>query len=74
MKSKYSAEQMVQIMNEAKASKNIQDVARKYAISSKTISNWRTKFGGMKSEDLKNQKTLEEENAQPFAACFAASK
>ena len=64
IKSKFTAEQMVQIMNEAQVRGSAEDVARKYGISSKTISNWRAKFGSMKSEDLKNQKALEDENAR----------
>ena len=63
MRSKYTAEQMVQILNECKGTRT-QDVARKYGISDKTISNWRRKFGDMQSDDVKHLKQLEEECAR----------
>jgi putative transposase len=60
--SKYTAEQIAQIVNDAYAYKGaIKEVARKYGISTKTIGNWSRKFKGMQSEDIRNMKRLEEE-------------
>jgi putative transposase len=59
-RTKFSAEQMAQIIEECKSAK-AKDVARKYGISDKTISNWKTKFNGMVSDDIRRLKLLEEE-------------
>lgn len=60
-RSKFSVEQMVQILEECKTTRT-HEVARKYGVSAKTISNWRVKFGNMQSDDVKRLKQLEEEN------------
>lgn len=59
-RSKFTAEQMAKIIEECNSEK-AQDVARRYGISSKTISNWKTKFNGMVSDDIRRLKQLEEE-------------
>jgi putative transposase len=62
-KSKFSAEQITQILKEA--SQGVcGEVARKYGITSKTIGNWRRKYDGMGSSDVKRLKQLEEENTR----------
>lgn len=62
-RSKFSAEQIAQVLEDCKTAKAV-EVARKYGISNKTISNWRTKFKGMASEDMRRLKTLEDENSR----------
>jgi putative transposase len=59
-RSKYTAEQMAQIIEECKLS-TAKEVARRHGISDKTISNWKTKFKGMVTEDIRRYKQLEEE-------------
>ncbi len=59
-----SAEQIVQILNECKERGSQSEVARKYGISEKTLSNWKTKFKGMHTPDVKKLKHLEEENSR----------
>jgi putative transposase len=59
-----SAEQIVQILNECKERGSQSEVARKYGISEKTLSNWKTKFKGMQTPDVKKLKYLEEENSR----------
>lgn len=64
-KSKFSAEQIAQIIQEADAYQGAnKEVARKYGISTKSIGNWRRRFSGMKSDDIKNYKRLEDENSR----------
>ena len=63
MKSKFTTEQMLKIINECKTTRAV-DVARKYGISDKTISNWKKKFGDMNVTDAKQLKQLEGENAR----------
>ncbi|MCB9073044.1 MAG: transposase [Bdellovibrionaceae bacterium] len=61
--SKYTAEQIAEIVKEAYAYKGaIKEVARKYGIATKTIGNWSRRFRDMPVEDIKNYKRLEEEN------------
>jgi putative transposase len=60
---KISAEVMDQVLQECKTTKQ-SEVSRKYGISEKTISKWRTKFKGMNSPDIKRAKQLEEENSR----------
>lgn len=59
-KTRFTAEQMAQIIEECKTAK-VKEVARKYGISDKTISNWKTKFNGMVTEDIRRLKQLEDE-------------
>ncbi len=64
-KSKFSAEQIAEIVREAYAYKGaIREVARKYGIATKTIGNWSRRFKGMQSEEIKNLKKLEDENSR----------
>ena len=59
---RFSPEQIIRILNEAKAgTKNI-DLCRKYGISEQTFYNWRTKYGDMSISDARKLKILEEEN------------
>lgn len=59
-----SAEQIVQILNECQERGSQSEVARKYGISEKTISIWRSKFKNMQTPDVKKLKHLEEENSR----------
>lgn len=59
-----SAEQIVQILNECKERGSQAEVARKYGISEKTISNWKTRFKNMNTPNVKKLKHLEEENVR----------
>ena len=61
---RFTAEQMVQIIDECKVRGSQMSVARKYGISDKTISNWKQKFKNMNVGDVKRLKALEEENSR----------
>ena len=63
-KSKFTAEQISKILEEAKPRGSTLAVARKYGISDKTIINWRQKFRNQPPESIKNQKVLEAENSR----------
>ena len=62
MKSKYSDEKIVQILNEVTAGAKVMDACRKYGISDATYYNWKNKYGGMSVSDVKRLKELEAEN------------
>lgn len=61
---RFSAEQIVQVLNECKERGTMKEVARKYGVSDKTISVWKRKFKNMQTGDVKKVKHLEEENAR----------
>lgn len=63
MKSKFTTEQMIKIIEECKSERAV-DVARRHGISDKTISNWKKKFGDMSATDAKELKKLEDENSR----------
>jgi putative transposase len=58
----FSAEQIEKILEESKERGSADLVARKYGISTKSISNWRQKFKGANNEQIKKLKVLEAEN------------
>ncbi len=63
---RHSAEQVVKKFRDANAmlaaGKNVGEVLQSLEISEATLSRWRSQYGGMKSEEAKRLKTLEEEN------------
>jgi putative transposase len=61
-KSRYSEHKIVKILKEVESGKLVKDVCREYGISDATYYNWKAKYGGMESSDIKRLKDLEEEN------------
>lgn len=63
---RHSAEQIVKKLRDADAmlaaGKSVGEVLQALEISEATLSRWRTQYGGMKSEEAKRLKQLEEEN------------
>jgi putative transposase len=63
---KHKPEQIIQKLREAdamlSAEKSIGQVCQALAISEQTFHRWRNQYGGMKSEEAKRLKELEEEN------------
>jgi putative transposase len=64
-KSKYSEEQIVRILQEAASGQKTQaQVCRDHGISANTFYVWRRKYAGLKTDDLRQLRELERENAQ----------
>jgi putative transposase len=63
-KSKYSDEQMVQILREADRTDDVAATAKKHGISDQTIYSWRKRFGTMTPDDTRRLKALEGENGK----------
>ena len=62
MKKRFTEEQILQILNEARQGKTIVETCRKYSISEVTFYKWRSKFGSMSLPDAKKLRELEHEN------------
>ncbi len=61
-KSRYTETQIVKILKEVEAGRLVKEVCREYGISDATYYNWKAKYGGMESSDIKRLKELEDEN------------
>jgi putative transposase len=63
---KHSPEQIIKKLREADAmlagAKTVGQVCQALEISEQTLSRWRNQYGGMKSEEAKRLKELDEEN------------
>lgn len=63
---RHSADQIVKKIRDADAmlaaGKSVGEVLQSLEISEATLSRWRTQYGGMKSEEAKRLKQLEDEN------------
>ena len=62
MKKRFTEEQIINILNEAKAGLKVEELCRKYGISNATYYNWKAKFDGMTIADAKKLRSLESEN------------
>lgn len=63
-RSRFTEEQITQILAEFRAGTNQRELSRKYGVSTATISNWNTRFGGMQSTDVRKLRALEDENSK----------
>ena len=63
-RSRYTEDQIVGILKEAEAGISVAELCRKYGMSDATYYNWKAKYGGMSSSDLKKLKQYESENSK----------
>lgn len=67
-RTRHSAEQIVKKLRDAdsmlSAGKSLGEVLQGLAISEATLSRWRSQYGGMKSEEAKRLRQLEDENGR----------
>ncbi len=61
-KSRFSEEQIINVLKEQQAGVPVADLCRKHGISDATFYTWRTKYGGMEISDARKLKVVEEEN------------
>ena len=61
-KSRFTEHQIVQILKQAEAGMKTADLCRQQGISETTFYNWKAKYGGMESADVKRLRELEAEN------------
>jgi putative transposase len=62
MKKRFTEEQILQILGDARAGLSVAEVCRKHGISQVTFYKWRNKFGSMSISEAKRLKELEKEN------------
>lgn len=63
-KSRFSEEQIAQILAEQRAGAGTSEVCRRHGISAKTFYGWRARYGGMVTSEVRRVRALEEENAK----------
>jgi putative transposase len=61
-KSRFSTEQIAQILAHAESGVPPKELCRKYGISEATFYVWRRKYGGLAPSEVRRLKQLEEEN------------
>lgn len=63
-KSRFTEAQIIKVLKEFESGRNVNDLAREYGVSQATIYNWKSKYGGMETSQLKKMKEMEAELAQ----------
>ncbi|MBU3736569.1 MAG: IS3 family transposase [Methylobacterium sp.] len=61
-KSRFSETQIIGILKQVEAGRQVKDVCREHGISDATYYQWKSKYGGMEAADIKRLKELEDEN------------
>ncbi len=61
-KSKFSDNQIINILNQAESGTPVPEICREHNISSATFYKWRSKYGGMDASMMSRLKELEAEN------------
>ena len=62
MKKRFTEEQIIKILEEARAGITLDELSRKYGVSKGSIYSWKAKFGDMTVSEAQRLKTLESEN------------
>lgn len=61
-KSKFKESQIISILREYESGVKVTDLCRQHGISAPTFYSWKKKYGGMDAQQLKELKSLQEEN------------
>jgi putative transposase len=60
--SRFSEEQIIEILPEAEAGAKTAEVCRRHGISDATFYKWKAKYGGLEVSEARRLKSLEDEN------------
>ena len=63
-RSRFSEEQIIEIVKEHEAGIPVAELCRKHGVSDASIYKWKAKFGGMEVSEAKRLRALEEENGK----------
>jgi putative transposase len=63
-RSRFTEEQIIEILREQEAGAPTADVCRKHGISGATFYKWKAKYGGLDVSEARRLKVLEDENAK----------
>jgi putative transposase len=61
---RYGEEQIFSILREVETGTSVLEICRKYGVSENTVYRWKSKYGDMNQEQLRQLKQLEAENAR----------
>lgn len=61
-KSRFSESQIITILKEVEKGRTVKDVCREHSVSEATYYQWKSKYGGMETSDIKRLRELEDEN------------
>ena len=64
MKTRFTDEQIIQMIKEQEAGEKTADVCRRYGISQGTFYKYKSKYGGMDLKEAQRLRALEKENAE----------
>jgi len=59
---RFTEAQIIKILKEYDAGRDVKDICRDHGISRATFYNWKKRYGGMEASQLKRLKELEDEN------------
>ena len=62
MRSRYSINKIIKIIQEHENGRSVKDISREYGICSNTFYRWKNKYGGIDTSEAKRLKELEDEN------------
>jgi putative transposase len=63
-KSRFTVEQIIEILQEQQTGSKVSEVCIKHGISQPTFYGWKAKFGGLSVSNARRLRQLEEENAK----------
>ena len=61
---RHTTEEIIRILREADAGKDLEAVCRKHNVSAASFYRWKKKFGGMELKDARRYRQLEKENGE----------
>jgi len=64
MKKRFSVEQIVAVLKQGELGLPVADLIRKIGISEQTFYRWKKQYAGLESDQVREFKQLQEENAQ----------